>query len=123
MLPPLCQSSIGVLGEEWSGFAPRSLEAPTLLDYELMGSLDENSAQSLDQLWDLTKDFSAGIWWTLIFGTGTLLLHDEFLVRLNPATLPTPNEGSLGDCTVYIPVSRNSSNISWNASNAFEISS
>ncbi|ESR46337.1 hypothetical protein CICLE_v10003016mg [Citrus x clementina] len=50
MLPPLCQSSIGVLGEEWSGFAPRSLEAPTL------------------------KDFSAGIWWTLIFGTGTLLL-------------------------------------------------
>ena len=49
--------------------------------------------------------------------------HDEFLVRLNPATLPTPNEGSLGDCTVYIPVSRNSSNIAWNASNPFETSS
>lgn len=48
---------------------------------------------------------------------------DEFLVRLNAALLPTLNQGSVGDCTVYVPIFSNSSNISWNASNPFEISS
>ncbi|KAK9218815.1 hypothetical protein WN943_007453 [Citrus x changshan-huyou] len=49
--------------------------------------------------------------------------YDEFLVCLNAAMLPTLNQGSMGDCIVYFPIFRNSSNVSWNASYPFEISS